>query len=218
MPRSSREDERKRLGREIALERARGYTWRTVADHHGISARYAQQLLRAFREGPESSVEPVTCTEAMAEEIELHNQLIEDYTEFIETTTNPSVKLGAMKQRLHAVETRRKLLQATGYLPYELAFAQNQDFALWLHDAIRETIHRARLKADELHILEPLDQLLVKLEDGKAWRLSQRYPRIQSVLEAKQAQRETVEEQRGIGHAGSDTHAPGSERRLEDDE
>lgn len=183
----------------IVRDRARGLRWSTIASRHGVNARRAQQIVDQHRK--RSSVDSVSGTEAIIELIEQIDHHIEECAELIETTTNPSVKLGAMNAKLKAQERRIEIAQALGLLPHKLALAQHHDFVLRWNDAFREAVHRLS-KEDQLHVLEPLDELLFKMEsDPEAWRIHQSQPRVKREMESKQAKREIEEEKRAIERA-----------------
>lgn len=180
--------------REIWRARAQGYTWATIGERYHISPRRAQQIAKDYRE--EAPVDPSTQTEAIVETLEFIDRTIEEYEELIENTTHPAVKLGAMNAKFRALERRVAIEQSMGLLPSSLALIQQQEFALWVNDALQESIHRLKIAAPE-HVLEPLDDLLLRMEvNREAWRRSQNYPRIQGELAARQVQREIALEER----------------------
>lgn len=188
--------------REIWRDRTEGYTWAEIGERHGISARRAQEVVQEYRE--QDPVDPASRTEAMVEVLELLDRAIEQYAELIEETKHPAVKLGAINGKLKAVERRIAVEQSMGLLPHSLSLIQSQEFALFLGDALHETIHRLKIEAPpEVH--ESLDDVLLKMEVGaEAWRRHQRYPRIQGAFAAKQAQRKIAEEKRAIERSQTD--------------
>ena len=182
--------------REMWRERAQGHTWATIAERRKIDPRTAQQAVKKYRE--EEPIDPVTRAEAVLEVLEQHERIIEEYAELIEKTNHPAAKLGAINGKAKAIERLVKIEQSLGLLPNSLALIEQQEFGLWLADALNEAVHRLKIAAPA-HVLEPLDDVLLKLEsNAEAWRRNQAYARIQRELAAKKAQREIADEIRKL--------------------
>jgi hypothetical protein len=203
MARKTAEEQVER-NKQIVVQRASGYTFSKIATLHGITPRQAQNIVKKSRE--DSDVEPITGTEAMIETIEQFERLIEEFAEFADSTIDqPHLRLGALNAKKKAFLEKIELEQAMGLLPHKLALTQAHDFAVFLNEAVAETIHRLKLAAP-LDVLEPLDDALAKLEgNAESWRLHQAYPRIQADAASRQAERELAVEhrRRGDGYANS---------------
>jgi hypothetical protein len=137
---------RAKLARDAAIahDRARGWTWQSIAARHQVSARMAQKV---WREALDRSwvEEPADPADALAEMLAQVDALVEDFAELAETTRNDSVKLGALKMRLNAIATKLGLMRMCGVLPREIH---------WLsHEVDTEATRRAILSVFERHQL-----------------------------------------------------------------
>ena len=100
----------------IVADRARGLQWRTVADRYGLSERQCRAIwteAQAVRR-----TDHVQDAEAIVHDVIASlDALVEDLALLSEGTSNDSVRLGAIKARMQAVEQRFGVMRAAGLLP-----------------------------------------------------------------------------------------------------
>jgi hypothetical protein len=101
----------------IVADRSRGLTWATIEARHGVGERQCRTIwAERLRE---ISTEPVDVREALREAITQLDAAIEDCALLAESTSNDSVRLGAIKARLAAMGERDELLRLSGLLPFD---------------------------------------------------------------------------------------------------
>jgi len=99
----------------IVRDRARGLTWRVVAERAGISERHCREV---WRQHLDSAV-PITkpdLTEELQETLAQVDAVIQDLA-VLADAANESVRLGAIKARQAAIAERVALKRAMGLLP-----------------------------------------------------------------------------------------------------
>jgi hypothetical protein len=109
--------EKVRRDAAIAGDRARGLGWAQISERHGVSERQARTIWRERLQ--EVSTEPVDVREALREAIAQLDAAIEDLALLAESTSNDSVRLGAIKARLAAMAERHELMRLSGLLPFD---------------------------------------------------------------------------------------------------
>jgi hypothetical protein len=161
-----------RRNREIVLDRARGFTWATVAERHGITTRRAQQVVRESRERSELE-ESADLEELVKEEIEALDQLIEDLADREARSENEAVKLGNTKLRLKGLERRVELRQALGILPDELRRIESVARADDLREALDQTYEQIHLAVPP-EVFEPFRLAFRDVRNRRAAEASRR--------------------------------------------
>jgi Homeodomain-like domain len=108
--------ERAQRNLRVVQDRARGLSWTRIGDRHGISDRQARRIVTEYRRaGPGlREYDPV---EIVEEVLDAQEAALDDLAVLAETTTNPSVELGAIKTKLAVHRERLELLGAIGLLP-----------------------------------------------------------------------------------------------------
>lgn len=182
--------------RQIVLDEARGYTWDTIAERHGVSARRAQQIWREWQESPDRA-EGVDEQVAIDDEIALLTQAIEDYAELAATSENDSVKLGAMNSKIRTQDRRIALYRAVGALPYELYRVKNRMDVAKINDVVGQALHDLEGSIPDPDAAKKFMNTLIELY----WKLSND-PATDRACEAEERQQKTLEKEK-------------SERRLE---
>jgi hypothetical protein len=108
----------------IVADRARGLTWATVADRHGLSERQCIAIWKdRLAAQPLEEVDP---REALLEAVAQLDAAIEDCSLLAETTANDAVRLGSIKTRLAAMREKHDLLRLAGLLPYSPQAARTE--------------------------------------------------------------------------------------------
>ena len=107
--------EKVRRDEQIVADRARGLRWATIAERHHLSERHAREVWRERLAA--EPLESLDGTETIAEALLQVEAAIEDLALLAETTNNDPVKLGAIRARLDAMNSRVTLLRIGGYLP-----------------------------------------------------------------------------------------------------
>jgi hypothetical protein len=100
----------------VAVDRARGLRWSTIARRHQISERHARELWKQRLDT--EPLERLDGTEAIAEALVQVEQVIEDFALLSEATRHDAVRLGALRSRMAALGVRVSLLRLGGYLPF----------------------------------------------------------------------------------------------------
>jgi hypothetical protein len=111
--------EKVRRDEEIVGARARGMTWRAIAKRHGLSERRCRNIWSARPEAV-SCRAPTDLEATVDEALEGYDAAIEDLAVLAASTTNPSVRLGAINSRLRALDQKLTLMQGLGLLPRDL--------------------------------------------------------------------------------------------------
>lgn len=113
--------EKVRRDAEIVTDRARGLTWASIAERHGLSARQARTVWTEHCEatGP---ADPAEALLAVQEAVAQIDQVVEDAALLALSTANDSVKVAALKLRLSALGQRFELQRLVGVLPYDLGW------------------------------------------------------------------------------------------------
>ncbi len=97
-------------------DRARGLSWASIEQRHGISERQGRRIVDAYfaRHHAELESDPA----AVVRELLAHfEQAIEDLALLCAETEHDAVKLGAITRRLDVVERRITVLRSLGLLP-----------------------------------------------------------------------------------------------------
>ena len=108
-----------RRDREVIADRARGLTWLTIAGRHRLSERQCRSIWKNHWQSEATLVEtdPI---EAVQEALARYDAVLERLALLGECAAQESVKLGAMKAQLTALDGRTALMQAVGLLPRDL--------------------------------------------------------------------------------------------------
>ncbi len=110
---------------QIIAERARGLSWPTIAERHGLSERHCRTVWQAYAhvQLPLDDGDPV---ETVREAIFQLDAAIEDLALIAENASHDAVRLGAVKSRLAAIDQRLSLLRAVGLLPHDLGLLRRE--------------------------------------------------------------------------------------------
>jgi hypothetical protein len=94
-------------------------SWPSIAAKYRITDRQARRIVAEFRESDPSLLDtnPVEVVEEM---IRAHDAAIDELVHLADRTANDSVRLGALKTRLQAIQSKLALMQALGVLPHDL--------------------------------------------------------------------------------------------------
>jgi hypothetical protein len=127
--------ERAQRNAEIVETRVRGAEWSEVASRHGVSERQAKRVLADYRASRPGLHE--------RDPIEVVEQALDEYDEVIaelrllgRTTRHDGTKVGALKARLQATDSRLALLQAVGVLPANLGHLRVEHDVRFVANAI----------------------------------------------------------------------------------
>ena len=109
-------EEKLRRDASVVADRARGFSWSTVAGRNDLCERMCRSIwndyLRDLPLGPDNPKEAIL--EAAAQ----WDAAIEDLAALAESTANDPVRLGAIKSRVEAMARKQDLLRLAGILPY----------------------------------------------------------------------------------------------------
>lgn len=144
VPRRSNAREQVRRDARIVADRARGLTWPTIAERHGLSERRCRTIWKTRVSGLDDLGERdlvATLRDAIAN----LDAVIEDCALLAERTANDSVRLGAIKARMAAMSEKLGLLQRCGLLP---------DFGLWRYEIDVRLVSRTILDVFDEHGIE----------------------------------------------------------------
>lgn len=116
--------EKVRRDAQIVRDRARGLTWATIAERHGVSVRQCQAILSGHLAAQRG------CTHADAAELvdELLMQFdatLEEFALLAEETRNDAVRVAALKSKAALLTQRLTVLRICGLLPasgYQLRY------------------------------------------------------------------------------------------------
>jgi hypothetical protein len=100
---------------KIVADRARGLTWKTIADLRGVTERQCRTVWTEHLR--EVSLEPVDVREHLREAIAQLDAAIEELALLAETTNNDPVRLGSIRARLDAMATRFEVMRIAGLVP-----------------------------------------------------------------------------------------------------
>src|SRR5262245_57253806 len=123
---SSRLDAQSKVARDgrVVADRARGFSWATVAGRHGLSERQCISIWKARLAA--EPLEEVDLREALLEAAAQLDAAIEDCSLLAEATANDAVRLGAIKARLAAMQQKHELLRLAGLLPFSPRAARTE--------------------------------------------------------------------------------------------
>ncbi|MFN2471238.1 MAG: hypothetical protein ABR583_09695 [Gaiellaceae bacterium] len=106
--------EQVRRDAEICRDRARGLTWATISERHGVTDRQCRAIWSA--RPSRVQFEGVDPFEELAEAIERVEAVVEDAA-LLGESAHDAVRAGALKTRLAALRELRELQFAAGLLP-----------------------------------------------------------------------------------------------------
>lgn len=120
--------------RAIVHDRARGFTWRTIASRHNVSERMAQRI---WQEGLDRTwEEPSDPIDTAAELLAIFDASVEEAADLAAATRNESVRLGAIKFRHELLVAKLELMRVLGLLPRDLLWLRHEiDYAVILQAA-----------------------------------------------------------------------------------
>jgi hypothetical protein len=112
----SRLSAREKVRRDDAIvaDRARGLTWATVAERHGVSDRHAREVWREYAK--HRNIVSADPEDAVLEALDRYDAIIEELVDATDNASNESVRLGALKHRLAATRAKVDLQASTGML------------------------------------------------------------------------------------------------------
>ena len=130
----------------IVGDRARGYTWTHISERHGLSERQCRRLVADYHSDAPSIAarDPI---EIVSELLDRYEGVIGELTEIAATTTHDATKVGAIKQKMVAMEAEFSLLQAVGVMPQLRAVGYEMD-ARWLARTVLETFERHAIPSE----------------------------------------------------------------------
>jgi hypothetical protein len=101
---------------EIVKDRARGFTWQTIAERHGVAERHARRVFSEYLEGMfvQHDSDPF---ETAREMLARYDSLIEDLALIAAGTAQDAVRLGALRSKLAALNQRFEFQRAVGLIP-----------------------------------------------------------------------------------------------------
>lgn len=100
--------------RQIAVDRARGLRWQTIAQRHRLTVRQCQNVFKEQRAESVATEDPPSVVDEILEQLDA---LIEEAALLGEKTTNDAVHLGSINSRFKLMETRFRVMQAAGLMP-----------------------------------------------------------------------------------------------------
>ena len=143
----------------VVRDRARGMSWPSIAAKYELTERQCRRIVSEFRESEPSLCEtdPVEAVEDM---LHAYDAAISELVELADRTRNDSVALGAIRERLRAVESKFTLMRAVGVLPHDLHGLPVQLEALEVGRLIVDVL-------DRNDVAEPvMDEILAVVEGG----------------------------------------------------
>jgi hypothetical protein len=102
----------------VVADRARGLTWATIAERHGLSETMCRNIWRERRSA--EGFRTVRPDEVVDEVLAQVEAVVEELAELAASTNNDAVKLGAIKSRSGVLMKKVELLQALGRVPMAL--------------------------------------------------------------------------------------------------
>ena len=143
--------EKVRRDDRIVADRARGLTWATIAERHGVSDRQARAIWKERLTA--EPLESLDGLDAITEALLQVEAAIEDLALLAETTRNDPVRLGAIRARLEAQRDRVTLLRLGGYMPATWRAAMTEADIRRMTDTFGEIFRRDDVSDELLHDL-----------------------------------------------------------------
>jgi len=151
--------EKLRRDAEVVSDRARGYGWASIAEHHDLSERHCRQIWREHWDA-EPAMDEIDPVEIAREAIAQLDAIVEDLARIADAARHDAVRLGALKAKRDAITQRLILLQTIGLLPCDLGMLRHEIDVRQVTKAFIAVLDRHNL-ADEVE-----DDLLSALRDG----------------------------------------------------
>ena len=111
--------------REIIADRARGFTWPTIAARHDLTERQCRSIWKQSLDAQARVLESDPF-EAVAEALVQWDAVIERFAVVAQEATQDSVRLGALKAQADALKARLILAHAVGLLPRDLGLFRRE--------------------------------------------------------------------------------------------
>ena len=117
--------EKVRRDAKVVADRARGFTWRTIAERNGLCERQCRAIWAERRSASIDLLagDPMESLDEAADQLDA---LIEDCALLAETTANDSVRVAAIKERRTLIGEKIAFQQATGLLPRNLRLLRTE--------------------------------------------------------------------------------------------
>lgn len=146
-------DLNKRNMQVVTARLGRGLAWEQIADTFQITTRYAQRIVKAYRD---SQPKPQSINPAELIEERLYNfqGIAEELALIAQTTRSDGHRIRALGEKMQALSKHTELMQATGYLPLELG-------NLRVEMDMRETAARVKAALDEMDVSPEQRQALL---------------------------------------------------------
>jgi hypothetical protein len=141
----------------VAADRARGLTWATIGERHGLSDRQCRAIVKE-RRASQPLLRDHDAEDAVREALEQLDALIEKFALLADRASHSGVKLGALKAQATTLGARFTLMQQVGLLPHNLRAVSRDAEMRETLQVVMETVERN----DPDGIM--LDELLVALE------------------------------------------------------
>jgi hypothetical protein len=150
---------------EIVEARVTGAGWAEVATRYGVSERHAKRVLAAFRDTRPRLHErdPIEVVERALDE---YDDIIDELRAVARQTRQDNARVGALKARLQATESRLSLLQAVGVLPRDLGQLRVEHDVRFIAQAILDVFDRHDVSAEARRDLQAVLGRRVGSADG----------------------------------------------------
>jgi hypothetical protein len=103
----------------VVAARARGLTWRTIAERFGLEERQCRRIVDEYRSDRPLPYDRDPMT-VIRETLEQYDALAEEAALLAEDTRHAGARLGTIRTRLDSARAKLELLQLAGLVPSDL--------------------------------------------------------------------------------------------------